>query len=72
MYKVAILGYRHQAKNHHAPAFARHPDCKIVAVCDVVEERARDGAETYRVPVYLDVDEMLAKEEIDIVDIPVS
>ena len=72
MYKVAILGYRHQAKFHHAPAFAKNPDCEIVAVCDVVEERAREGAETYGVPAYLDADEMLEKEEIDIVDIPVG
>lgn len=72
MYKVAILGYRHQAKFHHAPAFARNPDCEIVAVCDIVEERAREGAETYGVPAYLDADEMLEREEIDIVDIPVG
>ncbi len=69
MYKVAILGYRQQGKLHHAPAFARNPDCEIVAVCDIVEERAREGAETYGVPAYLDADEMLEKEEIDIVDI---
>ncbi|MBI3944488.1 MAG: Gfo/Idh/MocA family oxidoreductase [Armatimonadetes bacterium] len=72
MYKVAILGYRVQGKSHHAPAFAKHPDCKIVAVCDMVEERARDGADTYRVPFYLDADEMLDKEKIDIVDVPTS
>ncbi|MBI3945934.1 MAG: Gfo/Idh/MocA family oxidoreductase [Armatimonadetes bacterium] len=72
MYKVAIVGYRVQGKLHHAPAFAKHPDCKIVAVCDVLEERAREGADTYRVPFYLDVDAMLDKEEIDIVAIPVG
>ena len=70
MYKVAILGYRHQASFHHAPAFAKHPDCQIVAVCDVVEERAQEGAEKYGVPAYLDADEMLDQEEIDIVNIP--
>ncbi len=72
MFNVAIVGYRAQGKNHHAPAFAKHPDCRIVAVCDVVEERAREGAEAYGVPAYVDVDEMLAKEEIDIVDLPVG
>ena len=72
MFNVAILGYRVQGKRHHAPAFAKHPDCRIVAVCDVVEERAREGAETYRVPAYLDAGEMLDREEIDIVDIPVG
>jgi len=72
MYRVAILGYRHQGKLHHAPAFARHPDCEIVAVCDIVEERAREGAETYGVPWYTDVDKMLDGEDVDIVDIPVG
>ena len=72
MYKVAILGYRNQGKFHHAPAFAKNPDCEIVAVCDIVEERAREGAETYGVSAYLDADEMLEEEEIDIVDIPVG
>ena len=72
MYRVAIIGYRHQGKLHHAPAFAKHPDCRIVAVCDLVEERAREGAARYGVPAYQDADEMLAREEIDIVDIPVG
>ena len=72
MFKVAILGYRAQGSNHHAPSFARLTDCQIVAVCDVVEERARVGAERYGVPAYTSVDEMLDMEEIDIVDIPVG
>jgi len=41
-------------------------------VCDVVEERAKEGAERYGVPAYLDADEMLEKEEIDIVDVPTN
>ena len=64
MFKVAILGYRAQGSNHHAPSFARLTDCQIVAVCDVVEERARAGADRYGVPAYTNVDEMLNAEEI--------
>jgi predicted dehydrogenase len=70
MFKVAILGYRHQASHHHAPSFARLPDCRIVAVCDIVEERAKEGASRYGVRAYTSADEMLSSEEIDIVDIP--
>lgn len=70
MFNVAILGYQTQGRNHHAPAFAKIPDCRIVAVCDVVEERAREGAERYGVPAYTDVDEMLDREAVDIADIP--
>ncbi|MDP6775804.1 MAG: Gfo/Idh/MocA family oxidoreductase, partial [Candidatus Latescibacteria bacterium] len=70
MYKVAVVGYRAQGSRHHAPSFARLPDCEIVAVCDIVEDRAREGAELYGVPAYTDVDEMLEREKIDIVNIP--
>ena len=72
MLKVAILGYRAQGSNHHAPSFARLTDCQIVAVCDIIEERARAGADRYGVPAYTSADEMLDAEDIDIVDIPVS
>ena len=72
MFKVAILGYRAQGANHHAPSFAKLTDCQIVAVCDIVEERARVGAARYGVPAYTNADEMLDAEEIDIVDIPVG
>ena len=70
MYNVAIVGYRMQGSQHHAPAFARLPDCRIVGVCDVVEERAREGAEKYGVTAYTDVDDMLDREDVDIVNIP--
>ena len=72
MFKVAILGYRAQGANHHAPAFAKLPDCQIMAVCDIVAERARAGADRYGVAAYTSADELLDREEIDIVDIPVG
>ncbi|MBM4084933.1 MAG: Gfo/Idh/MocA family oxidoreductase, partial [Planctomycetes bacterium] len=72
MFNVAVLGYRHQGSRHHAPSFARLPDCRIVAVCDIVPERAREGAKRYRVPSYTNADEMLDKEQIDIVNLPVG
>lgn len=72
MLKVAILGYRVQGCKHHAPAFAMVDDCQIVAVCDIDEERAREGADTYRVSMYTDADEMLDNEQIDIVNLPVG
>ena len=72
MFRVAILGYRVQGSKHHAPAFAQIEDCEIVAVCDIEEARAREGANTLRVPMYTDADQMLDNEDIDIVDIPVG
>lgn len=39
---------------------------QLVAVCDTYEERARPRAEQFNVPYYLDLDEMLAEEEFDL------
>ncbi|NOZ21665.1 MAG: Gfo/Idh/MocA family oxidoreductase [Planctomycetes bacterium] len=72
MYKVAVIGYRAQGSIHHAPAFARVPDCRIVAICDVVEDRAKEGAEKYGATAYMDVDKLLEQEEFDIANIPVG
>ncbi|MEW6356953.1 MAG: Gfo/Idh/MocA family oxidoreductase [Planctomycetota bacterium] len=72
MYKVAVIGYRAQGSVHHAPAFAKLPDCRIVAVCDIVKERAEQGAAKYGAAAYTDVDKLLEKEEFDIADIPVG
>ncbi len=71
MHKVAIIGYRARGKRL-GPAFAGTEGCKIVGICDVVEERAREGADTYGVKAYTDVDELLAKEEFDVACIPVG
>ena len=72
MFRVAIIGYRVQGSRHHAPAFAKLPDCCIAAVCDVVPERAEEGAALYDVPAYTDVDRMLCEVEFDIAVIPVG
>ncbi len=70
MFNVAILGYRSQGSRHHAPSFDRLSDCRIVAVCDVVEERARGGADRYGVPAYSSGAEMRDREGADTVDNP--
>lgn len=71
MHRVAIIGYRARGKRL-GPAFAGTEGCRIVGVCDVVEERAREGADAYGVKAYTDVDELLAKEDFDIACIPVG
>ncbi|MBI3946443.1 MAG: Gfo/Idh/MocA family oxidoreductase [Armatimonadetes bacterium] len=68
MYNVAILGCGRHGRGHN---WAKAPDCRVVAVCDLDEQRARERAETYGVPFYVDADEMFEKEKIDIVDAPV-
>lgn len=54
----------------HIEALAEIPEARLVAVCDIVEEKAKIAAEKAGgVPYYTSYDEMLAKENIDIVNI---
>jgi predicted dehydrogenase len=40
---------------------------KLTAVCDTVRDRALKFSEKYRVPFYTDMEEMMSKEDIDVV-----
>ncbi|MBE7045172.1 MAG: Gfo/Idh/MocA family oxidoreductase [Ruminococcaceae bacterium] len=53
----------------HAKAIAETKDAKLYAICDVIEERAKKGAEQYGAKVYTDFDTMLSDKEIDVVHI---
>jgi UDP-N-acetyl-2-amino-2-deoxyglucuronate dehydrogenase len=53
----------------HAEAISSLPDAQLVAVADVIPKRAQELAEEFHVTPYEDVQEMLAHEELDIVDI---
>ena len=53
----------------HAQAISRIPNARLVAVADVVAERAQHLAATYRVTPYADVQEMLDHEQLDVVNI---
>ncbi len=67
-FKVAVVGCGRIAKNHFASI--DHVDgLSLSAVCDVVEERAREAGAQWDVPWFTSYDEMLAKAECDIVAI---
>ena len=53
----------------HAMAIAGASGAELVAVCDVVPEAAQKFAEKFGVTAYTDVDEMLAQEKLDVVNI---
>jgi UDP-N-acetyl-2-amino-2-deoxyglucuronate dehydrogenase len=53
----------------HAEAITSLPDAQLVAVADVIPARAQKLAEEFHVTPYGDVQEMLAHEELDVVDI---
>ena len=57
------IGYSH-APTHTSDALA-----DLVAICDVVKERADKAAEQYGCKAYYSLEDMLANEELDIVDV---
>lgn len=66
--KVGIIGMR-GIGNTHAAAHTADPLSNLVAVCDVVKDRADAAAQKYGVKAYYSLDEMLRNEELDIVDV---
>jgi predicted dehydrogenase len=55
---VAIVGLGNIG-NTHARVYDEHPDSTIVAVCDAIEEKAREGGERYKCRAFTSVQEMV-------------
>ncbi len=68
MKTIAIVGCGRISKRH-VQVMAQLPELRLVAVCDVIEDRARETAEPLGIPYYLDAVEMVKKEKPDIVSI---
>jgi len=66
--QVGVVGLRGIGTNH---ARCHHQDslADLVAVCDVVKERADKVAEQFGVKAYYRLRDMLANEDLDIVDV---
>src|SRR5260221_10957653 len=56
---VAILGLGNIG-NIHAGVYQKNPACKIVAVCDIIQERADKTAAQYGARAFYSVPDMLA------------
>ena len=66
--KVGIVGMG-GIGNGHADCHKKDELADFVAVCDVVKEKADAAAEKYGVKAYYSLSDMLANEELDIVDV---
>jgi len=67
--KWAVIGCGVISKLH-CDALSVVDNAELVAVCDIIEERAKAKAEEYRVPkVYADYRELLKDDEIEAVSI---
>ncbi|MBI2151831.1 Gfo/Idh/MocA family oxidoreductase [Candidatus Woesearchaeota archaeon] len=63
MTNVAVIGLGNMGK-HHARNYAKINGVKLVAVCDLNEELAKNTAEMFSCRYYTNYEEMLDKEEI--------
>ncbi|MCE5218725.1 Gfo/Idh/MocA family oxidoreductase [bacterium] len=68
MLRVAVIGVR-DTGNLHADCYQSSPHAQVAAVCDLVHERADASAERLGVRGYYNMHEMLANEEINLVDV---
>lgn len=66
--KTGIVGVRGIGLRH-AACHAQDPLSQLVAVCDVVKERADQAAERHGVKAYYSLRDMLRNEELDIADV---
>ena len=61
--KLGVIGCGGMATNIHVPSIMEIENCKIVAVCDLYEEKAKALASKYNIPkTYALQHEMIEKE----------
>ena len=53
----------------HAGCHQKDPLAELVAVCDVVKEKADKAAEKYGIKAYTSLREMLSNEQLDVIDV---
>ena len=68
--RVGVLGAGAWAKFAHIPGYKRDPRCELVAIADPIVERAQEFAAEFNLPsVYGSHAELIAREDIDLVDV---
>lgn len=68
MFKVALIGIGGMG-GHHFNVYKGIEDCKVVAVADVRTDMAKEKVNDESVHIYSDMDDLLANETVDMVDI---
>jgi UDP-N-acetylglucosamine 3-dehydrogenase len=67
--KVGVIGCGSIAKHRHLPEYNLNELVEIVAVCDIVSERADELADMYGARSYTDYKELVASEDVDAVSV---
>ena len=69
-FRIGVIGAGTIAEQNHIPGYQKQPDAEVIAVCDIVEELARDVADRCGIPaVYTRWEELLAQSDVDAVSI---
>jgi predicted dehydrogenase len=66
---VGVIGAGRWANLAHLPGWARDERCQIVGVCDVDAGRAEDAAQKYDAAAFQDYRELLARDDVDVIDV---
>ncbi|WP_168121012.1 Gfo/Idh/MocA family oxidoreductase [Paenibacillus sp. HB172176] len=74
MIRIGKISYWHVHAWEYTNEALNHPNTEIAAVWDEIEERGQASAEKLGVPFYANLDDMLARDDIDavIVDAPTN
>lgn len=67
--RVGVIGCGSIGRRRHLPEYASQENVEIVAVCDIVEERATEMAKLYGAIAYVDYQDLLKNEDIDAVSV---
>lgn len=67
--KVGIIGCGSIAKLRHLPEYKANKNVEIVAVCDIVAERAQEMAEEYGAVAFTDYKDVLKINDIDAISV---
>jgi UDP-N-acetylglucosamine 3-dehydrogenase len=67
--KVGVIGCGSIAKYRHLPEYKANKKVEIVAVCDIVEERAEKMAKEYGTKAFTDYKEVLKLDDIDAISV---
>ncbi len=69
MIKIGLVGCGRISGNHFKAIKEHESRCRLVAVCDSIEERAKKAAEENGCNFYKSLDKMLKEEDLDLVTI---
>ena len=65
MIRIAMLGFWHVHAKDYAAEAQSHPDATLVAAWDEDPARGEDGAGNLGIPFHSDLDELLARDDVD-------